>query len=533
MKKVLLTLLSAVMLLVCSGVAGAAPASGFKLGDEMLMTSPQYHQLIEGKKIGLVTNQTGVNSRGESTIDVLAGDSSTNLVALFGPEHGIDGKASAGEYVTSYTHPRLGIPVYSLYGSTRMPSADMLQGLDVLVFDIQDIGSRTYTYMSTLNYCMVAAQKYGKQVIVLDRPNPVGGNIVDGPVLEEGYETFVGVDNLPMAHGMTAGELAQYYNRNIGADLAVVPMQGYDRNMTFEETGLTWVQTSPMLPDLYSARCYMATGLGEGTGVGQQDYFKWIGGVGIDPQKFADLLNGAGLPGVQFIPEQRNQRGGVRLNITDPGTFNPARTGFYALAYAHSLNNFQVPKSVEGKDRVMFDKIMGTNKIGLYLEQGLTPQQIEAKYTPALNQFKEERKKYLIYGTDNSSGTGDVAGNIAGNISGNIVIKVNSSPITFDSPPYVDQNNRTVIPLRAVTEALGAEVNWDDAARTATIVKSGIRVVFELGSRQTSVNGSQMIMDTEPVLKNNRIMIPFRYVGEYLGAKVDWIPDTRTVTVDY
>ena len=525
MKKILLALLSAVMLLVSSGVACAEKAPGFKLGDEMLMLNPQYHKLIEGKKIGLVTNQTGVNSRGESTINVLAGDASTQLVALFGPEHGLDGKASAGQYVKSYNYPQLGIPVYSLYGATRMPSEDMLQGLDALVFDIQDIGSRTYTYMSTLNYCMKAAQKYGKQIIVLDRPNPVGGNIVAGPVLEAGYETFVGVDNLPMAHGMTAGELAKFYNRKIGANLAVVPMQGYNRNMLFEDTGLTWVQTSPMLPDLYSMRCYMATGLGEGTGVGQQDYFKWIGGNGIDAQKFADLMNGAGLPGVTFTPEQRGQRGGVRLNITDPRTFNPARTGFYALAYAHSLNNFQVPKSVEGKDRVMFDKIMGTNKIGLYLEQGLTPQQIEAKYTPALNQFKEERKKYLIYGPDDSSNSGDV--------SGDIVIKVNGKPITFDSPPYVDQNNRTVIPLRAVTEALGAEVKWDPTTSTATIVKSGISVEFTIGSKLAEVNGEQKSMDTEPVLKNSRTMIPFRYVGEYLGAKVGWMPDSRTVTVSY
>ncbi|WP_034630719.1 exo-beta-N-acetylmuramidase NamZ domain-containing protein [Desulfotruncus alcoholivorax] len=525
MKKILLTLLSAVLFLVCSGIACAATAPGFKLGDEMLMVSPQYHQLIEGKKIGLVTNQTGVNSRGESTIDVLAGDASTRLIALFAPEHGLDGKASAGRYVKSYTHPQLGIPVYSLYGSTRMPTEDMLQGIDALVFDIQDIGSRTYTYMSTLNYCMVAAQKYGKQIIVLDRPNPVGGNIVDGPVLEKGYETFVGVDNLPMAHGMTAGELAKFFNRKIGANLVVVPMQGYNRNMIFEDTGLTWVQTSPMLPDLYSARCYMATGLGEGTGIGQQDYFKWVGGSGIDARKFADLLNGSGLPGVKFIPEQRGQRGGVRLDITDPRTFNPARTGFYVLAYAHSLNNFQVPKSIEGKDKVMFDKIMGTNKIGLYLEQGLTPRQIEAKYTPALNQFKEERKKYLIYRPDNSPGPGDVTGDI--------VIKVNGSPVTFDSPPYIDQNGRTVIPLRAVTEALGAEIKWDVDASTATIIKSGIKLEFVVGSKLATVNGGQRSMDTEPVLKNNRIMIPLRYVGEYLGAKVGWNNSTRTVTVDY
>ena len=143
-----------------------------------------------------------------------------------------------------------------------MPTEEMLSGIDVLLFDVQDIGARTYTYMSTLNYCMVAAEKYDKPIVVLDRPNPLGGMIVDGPVLETPYKTFVGVDNLPMAHGMTAGELAQYFNRTIGAELYVVPMEGYKRTMVFQDTGLKWVPTSPNIPDLDSLFGYMATGLG-------------------------------------------------------------------------------------------------------------------------------------------------------------------------------------------------------------------------------------------------------------------------------
>lgn len=369
------------------------PAAQFKLGDELLMD--KYHNLVAGKRVGLVTNQSGVTSKGESIIDLLAGDGTVQLAALYGPEHGIDGTASAGAHVESYMHPSLGIPVYSLYGSTRMPTAEMLDGIDMLVFDIQDIGARSYTYMSTLNYCLVAAQKYNLPVLVLDRPNPVGGVIVEGPVLEDLYISFVGVDNLPMAHGMTAGELAQFFNRKIGASLTVVPMEGYSREMIYQDTGLTWVQTSPNIPDLDSVFGYMATGLGEGTGVVQGDKFKWIGGKGINSQNFADLLNNAGLPGVKFIPETRGEAGGVRLNIQDYHAFNPARTGIYALAYAHSLNNFTVPKS--GQTIVMFEKIMGSAKIGQYLEQGLTPQQIEANYAPALNRFKEERKQYLIY----------------------------------------------------------------------------------------------------------------------------------------
>ena len=365
----------------------------FKLGDELLMG--KYHNLVAGKRVGLVTNQSGVTSTGESIIDLMAGDKSVQLVAIYGPEHGIDGTASAGAYVESYMHPSLGIPVYSLYGSTRMPTAEMLNGIDILVFDIQDIGARSYTYMSTLNYCLVAAQKYNMPVLVLDRPNPVGGVIVEGPVLEDPYTTFVGVDNLPMAHGMTAGELAQFFNRKIGAELTIVTMEGYTRGMLYQDTGLQWVRTSPNIPDLDSVFGYMATGLGEGTGVVQGDKFKWIGGKGINSQNFADLLNNAGLPGVKFIPEIRGEAGGVRLNIQDYHLFNPARTGIYALTYAHLLNNFIVPKS--GQTIVMFEKIMGSDKIGQYLEQGLTPQQIEANYAPALNRFKEERKQYLIY----------------------------------------------------------------------------------------------------------------------------------------
>ncbi|WP_066633719.1 exo-beta-N-acetylmuramidase NamZ domain-containing protein [Desulfolucanica intricata] len=506
-------ILLAGILLLQTGFA-AVEVPRVKLGNEVLMS--KYHYLIEGKKIGLVTNQSGVTSRGESIIDVLANDRSTRLTALFGPEHGIDGTAKAGEYVESYTHEKLGIPVYSLYGATRMPTEAMLRNLDVLIFDVQDIGARSYTYMSTLNYCMVAAQKYNKTIIVLDRPNPLGGEIVEGPVLEDPYITFVGVDNLPMAHGMTAGELAQFFNRKIGADLKVVPMEGYTRNMIYQDTGLPWVQTSPNIPDLDSVFGYMATGLGEGTGIFQADKFKWIGGKGIDSDKFAGLLNQAGLNGVTFIPEDRGEAGGVRLNIYDPHVFNPAKAGIYALAYAHSLNNFAVPKS--GQTVVMFDKIMGSDKIGQYLEQGLTPQQIEAKYTPALNKFKEERKQYLIYGQEANNRQ--------------ISVIVNDNPIEFDSEPYIDAHDRLMVPLRAIVEALGAKIYWNDKTRVVTVEKEDKTICFTIDSTTAIVDGEPKNMDTSPVIKNSRTMLPVRYVSEYLGYKVNWNQYTRTVTID-
>lgn len=533
MKKLLAILAALAAFFMCTGLAGAREPD-FKLGNEVLMT--KYHYLIEGKRVGLITNQSGVNSKGQSTIEVLANDKAVNLVALYGPEHGIDGTARAGAYVESYTHPELGIPVYSLYGATRMPTEEMLRNVDVLVFDVQDIGARSYTYKSTLNYCMIAAQKYNKTIVVLDRPNPVGGEIVEGPVLEDRFKSFVGIDNLPMAHGMTTGELARFFNRKIGADLKVVPMEGYTRDMIFEDTGLKWVQTSPNIPDLASVRGYMATGLGEGTGIFQADKFKWIGGKGIDAYKFAAMLNGAGLPGVAFIPEQRGEAGGVRLQIEDPRIFNPAKTGIYALTYAHSLTNFQVPKS--GNTIVMFDKIMGTDKIGQYLEQGLTPQQIEACYAADLERFKEERKKYLIYGykpeqrEPGDNETEQDTGLPGQWQRGQITVLVDGRALNFDAAPYIDEHNRTMVPLRAIGEALGAQVQWDPAARTVTYAKQGYKVVFTIDISRAFVNGEQKYMDTGPVIKNKRTMVPLRYVSEFLGAVVDWDPSSRTVTVN-
>ena len=514
MKKFLLT----VLLLIAASMSlpiAAYGAQGFMLGNEVLMQDR--HNLIEGKRVGLVTNQSGVTSDGESMIDVLAEDSSIQLTALFGPEHGIDGKAGAGAYVKSYTHPQLGIPVYSLYGDSRMPSQDMFAKIDVLVFDIQDIGARSYTYMSTLNYCLVAAAKYGKPVIVLDRPNPLGGTLVEGPVLEDPYKTFVGVDNLPMAHGMTACELAKFFNRNIGADLTVVPMKGYKRTMIYQDTGLKWVQTSPNIPNLDSVFGYMATGLGEGTGIYQADKFTWIGGKGIDSIKFAKLLNNSGLQGITYLPEAQGAAGGVRLKITDYHLFNPAKAGIYALAYAHQLTDFKVP--VSGTSVVMFDKIMGTNKIGQYLQQGLTPQQITAKYAPALAKFKAERAKYLIADYGSAVGTGD------------ITVFIDGTQLFFDVNPYIDSSKRTMVPFRGIAEALGATVDWSPGVGTITITSKTEIIVFTVNKNYVTVNGTRKTIDTQPVIKNGRTMVPARYVAEFLGADVKWEPGVLRVII--
>lgn len=515
MKKILVAIMLIMALFLTSVTSAVAQTPAFKLGNEMLLS--KYNYLLQGKRVGLITNQSGVNSQGQSLVDILAANKSFTLTALYAPEHGIDGKAPAGQYVESTTHPTLGIPIYSLYGANRKPAASMLSNVDVLLFDLQDIGARSYTYISTLNYAMQAAKENGKLILVLDRPNPIGGTIVEGPVLEDAYQTFVGVDNLPMTHGMTIGELALYFNREIGANVKVIPMQGYTRSTIYQDTGLTWVPTSPNIPDLEAVFGYPATGLGEGTGIYQADKFRWIGGKNINAEKFASLLNNAGLPGVSFIPEYKGAAGGVHLQITNYRTFNPARTGIYALAYARTLSNFTVPKSTN-TSMVMFDKIMGTNKMGQWLEQKLSPWSIVIKYSPALNQFKEVRKKYLIYGNEPYL---DI-----------ILVMVNSKPVTFDSSPYVDANSRTMVPLRAIGEALGARVDWNEATQKITITKQSQTIVFTINQNTTEVNGEQKIMDTTPVIKNSRTMLPLRYVGEYLGAQVDWNGETRTVTIN-
>lgn len=397
MKKLIPFLILALILSMIPQGGSSANTAAIQLGSDILFD--QFHQQIEGKRVGLVTNQTGVNSQGMSTIDMLRRDRTVKLAALFAPEYGLDGKTPAEKQITSYIHPVYGIPVYGLFGSTRMPTKEMLADVDVLLIDLQDVGSRTYTYISTLQYTMTAAKQENKKIIVLDRPNPVGGTIVDGPVLEAPYRSFIGVDTIPLAHGMTIGELSLFFNRNIGVDLTVIPMYGYTRSMIFHDTGLTWVKSSPSIPDLTSVFGYMATGLGEGTGIKQADNFTWIGGEGIDSVKYADLLNGSLLPGVVFLPENKDSFGGVRLQITEPRLFNPAKTGIYALTYARALNHFPVPKSTD-KEIALFDKVMGTNKIGQYLEQGRTPQEVEASYAEQIKQFKELRKAYLIYGEE-------------------------------------------------------------------------------------------------------------------------------------
>lgn len=363
------------------------------LGNERILG--EYRHLVEGKRVGLITNQTGVDAAGVPTEDRLMADPGVNLVALYSPEHGLDGKTKAGAWVESYVDPKTKLPVYSLYGQTRKPSPSMLKGVDVLLYDMQDIGSRTYTYISTLNYAMRAAKENNIPIVVLDRPNPLGGEIVEGYMREDRFQSFVGVDRMPMAHGMTAGELGQYFNRNIGANLIVVPMKNWTRNMVWEDTGLPFKQTSPNIPNLESAILYMATGSGEGTGIGQSDYFHWVGGKNLNSQAYANALNRAGLEGVRFVPQNKGNRGGVNVVITDPHKINPARVGIYTLATANRMRPITVPQLK--KPYHMFYLIMGNEKYAQDFRAKKSPEEIVKSYQKDINEFKQIRQQYLIY----------------------------------------------------------------------------------------------------------------------------------------
>ncbi|MDO5302121.1 MAG: DUF1343 domain-containing protein [Tissierellia bacterium] len=363
------------------------------LGNERIFSD--YNHLIRGKKLGLITNQTGVDRDGVPMAQRLKDYPEAELVALYAPEHGVDGKQKAGVYVESYFDEALGLPVYSLYGKTRKPSREMLEGIDVLLYDMQDIGSRTYTYISTLQNAMVAARENGIPIVVLDRPNPLGGEKVEGFLRESRFKSFVGIDKLPMGHGMTVGELAQFFNREIKGDLTVVPMKNWSRKMIYQDTGLTFTQTSPNIPDLESAFMYMATGSGENTGIGSSEYFHWVGGKDIDGEEFAQRLNAFGLEGVTFVPADKKTRGGVRLKITDHHSFNPAKAGYVILATANQMRPINVPELKKPWD--MFYLIQGSETMADLLRAQASPQEIIDAYQDDVAAFRAQREAYLLY----------------------------------------------------------------------------------------------------------------------------------------
>ena len=370
-------------------------------GVDVLMR--EQRQLLRGRRVGLITNPTGRARGGGSTIDVLYGEPSWRLAALFSPEHGIRAEAAAGQSVDSATDPRTGLPIYSLYGDTTRPTPAMLRDLDVLVYDIQDDGARVYTYTSTLLEAMRASAEHGVQIVVLDRPNPIGGVEVEGTVLDPRFTSFVGAAPIAMRYGMTIGELGRYFNveLHVGADLQVVPLQGWQRSMWFDETGLTWVNPSPNLRSVSAAGVYPGTVLFEGTslseGRGTDRPFEWIGAPGLNAAEWASRLNSPGLPGARFsaaprTPDSSKHAGrlcqGVQIELADRTRVQPMALGVTMLALCPAPVEFNASS---------FDRLAGTDQVRLNLQSGRSASDIVASWQPDLVRFTRTRAGYLLY----------------------------------------------------------------------------------------------------------------------------------------
>lgn len=375
--------------------------------------------ILQGNRVGLITNPTGITADLQSTIDVLASAPGVKLVALFGPEHGVRGDIEAGKKVETYVDQRTGIPVYSLYGRTRKPTPEMLRGIDVLVYDIQDIGVRSYTYISTMGLAMEAAAENGLEFLVLDRPNPLTGNRVEGSVLDTAFRSFIGMYPIPYVYGMTAGELAHmingegWLNGGRTCRLTVVPLEGWSRNMWWDETGLFWVLPSPHIPRWNTSLFYVMTGLlGElGTanqGVGYTLPFELVGAPWVDRFRLAEYLNGLNLEGILFRPmtykafyfdTSNTQMEGVQLHITDYERLNMIAVQLSVIeALLRLFPERNIIERAKGNGRTAsFDRANGTDVIRIMFEGGASALEVLRWADQQRAQFMIKREKYLLY----------------------------------------------------------------------------------------------------------------------------------------
>ena len=391
-------------------------ARSVKSGLEMLGESG--FTLLKGKKVGLITNPTGIDRNLNSTIDIFHNSPEFELVALFGPEHGVRGDYGAGDYVENYTDPHTGLPVFSIYGKTRKPSKEMLQGIDVLVYDIQDIGSRSYTYISTLGLAMEAAAENNIRFVVLDRPNPLGGLKMEGLITRPGFFSFVSQFPIPYVHGLTVGELALFLNNEgllangVKCDLSVVAMKGWKRKMTFDQTGLPWVPTSPHIPHEYSPVFYPISGiLGElytmSIGVGYTLPFQLFAAEWVDAEKLSDALNALALPGVSFrpihfTPYYSTSKGtiihGVQVHLTGYNLANLSLIQFYVMQECHRLWPGKNPFEMCDPSRLgMFDKVCGSDTIRNNFVKNFAVADIENLWMQEIPAFRAKVKRYLLY----------------------------------------------------------------------------------------------------------------------------------------
>ncbi len=384
-----------------------------RLGSDVLLSSGR----LKGSRIGIVCNHASVDRDFGHVIDKMAATEGVTLGAIFGPQHGFRSDVQDNMVETPHgDNLRRRVPVYSLYSETREPTSEMLRGIDALVIDLQDIGARIYTYIYTMANCMRAAGRHGVQVIVCDRPNPIGGRHVEGEYLEPGWESFVGQFPIPMRHGMTIGELAALFNDvfDIGSPLDVVRMEGWDRNMYADGTSLPWVMPSPNMPTLDTAIVYPGTVLFEGTmlseGRGTTRPFELVGAPWIEAERFAAQMNGLGLPGVYFRPAgfeptfQKHAKqpcGGCQIHVTDRDAFRPVITG---VALIDTFRRFdagrfawrQPPYEYE-HDKVPIDILAGSDTLRQQVESGVPIVEIAAGWKDDERGFERLRQPFLMY----------------------------------------------------------------------------------------------------------------------------------------
>jgi len=368
-----------------------------------------YIDLFEGKRVGLITNPTGVNSELVSTIELL--QAKVKLVCLYSPEHGVRGDIQAGETVENYVDEYSGLPVYTLYGKNKRPSKEMLEDIDVLALDIQDVGSRLYTYLYTMSYCMQSCAEYGKTFVVFDRPNPVGGEKVEGNLIKEGFTSFVGLHPIPYRYGLTIGEAALLFNTkfHIHCDLRVILMEGWNRGMYYEETGLYWILPSPNMPTVDTAVVYNSTNLFEGTNIsegrGTTKPFELVGAPWLDAYQLAKILNERNLAGVIFRPtyftptfskHANTLCKGVQLHVTDRETFCAVKTGLHLLEEIKRMSgiNFAYVEAYTPEGRPMMDYITGGDYIRTH---DFSAAAVYEEWEKEAEDFCRQKEKYHIY----------------------------------------------------------------------------------------------------------------------------------------
>ena len=383
------------------------------LGIERLLDSGR----LDGRRVAVVCNPSSVDGQLRHVVDRIAAHSRARLTAIFGPQHGFRSDVQENMIESGHAHDDVRrVPVYSLYSETREPTTEMLRDVDELVVDLQDVGTRIYTYIYTMANCLTAARKHGIHVVVCDRPNPIGGEAVEGPMLERGFESFVGMYPIPMRHGMTIGELARLFNDafGIGADLDVIAMEGWRRGMYFDDTCLPWVLTSPNIPTLDTCVVYPGTVLFEGTNVsegrGTTRPFELIGAPWVAAERFADAMNRLALPGVFFRPavfeptfhkHAKTSCGGCQIHVLDRTAFRPVETGVALLAAFRASDPAQFawrdPPYEYEHEKLPIDILAGSSEMRERIEAGQAAREIARSWKDSVDAFSELRARFLIY----------------------------------------------------------------------------------------------------------------------------------------